>query len=89
VDIGSGIGRQICIAYAQAGCRAIVLADVNLEGVHETISLIRTRGYSAKTMALEANVADAISVRNLVAQTVKEFGSLDYGSSFELMRDCY
>ncbi|KAJ5548495.1 hypothetical protein N7513_005729 [Penicillium frequentans] len=86
---GSGIGRQICIAYAHAGCRAMALADVNLEGVNETISLIKARGYSTKTLALEANVADAISVKNMVAQTVKAFGSIDYGSFFDLMPGWY
>ncbi|KAJ5646571.1 hypothetical protein N7490_002943 [Penicillium lividum] len=78
---GSGIGRQICIAYAQAGCRAIALADVNIEGVNETISLIQAKGYGTKTVALEANVTDAISVKNMVAQTVKAFGSIDYAAN--------
>ncbi|KAJ5999342.1 hypothetical protein N7451_007152 [Penicillium sp. IBT 35674x] len=78
---GSGIGRQICIAYAQAGCSAIALADVNLEGVNETISLIKAKESNTKTLALETNVADATSVRNMVAQTVKAFGSIDYAAN--------
>ncbi|KAJ5664772.1 uncharacterized protein N7477_007220 [Penicillium maclennaniae] len=78
---GSGIGRQICLSYAQAGCKAIALADLNVKGVNETIALLKAEGYNVETLALETNVADPISVRNVVEQTVKAFGSLDYAAN--------
>lgn len=77
--LGSGIGRQICLAYAQAGCKAITLADIRIENAEETISIIETQGYKAQTLALKVDVTDASSVRSMVSETIKAFGSLDYG----------
>ncbi|OGE51916.1 hypothetical protein PENARI_c012G02378 [Penicillium arizonense] len=78
---GSGIGRELCLAYAQAGCRAIVLADIKIEGIDETISLIKARGYTVQTLALETNVTDVVSVKRMVSDTVSTFGSLDYAAN--------
>jgi len=77
--LGSGIGRQLSLAYARAGCQALSLADINIKGVLETIELIKSEVYNVKTLALEANTADVESVKKMVAQTVEAFGSLDYG----------
>ncbi|KAJ5481645.1 hypothetical protein N7475_000457 [Penicillium sp. IBT 31633x] len=78
---GSGIGRQLCIAYAQAGCRAIALADIKIEGINGTISLIQAQEYQVETLALETNVADVTSVRKMVSETVKAFGGIDYAAN--------
>ncbi|PWY72570.1 NAD(P)-binding protein [Aspergillus eucalypticola CBS 122712] len=78
---GSGIGRQLCLAYAQAGCRAIALADINIEGVNETISLIQAQGYPVETLALETDVTLVTSVQSMVSETVKSFGRIDYGNA--------
>ncbi|KAJ5433500.1 uncharacterized protein N7458_012656 [Penicillium daleae] len=78
---GSGIGRELCLAYAQAGCRAIALADIKIEGIDETISLIKARGYTVQTLALERNVTDVVSVKRMVSDTVSTFGSLDYAAN--------
>lgn len=80
---GSGIGRELCLAYAQAGCRAIALADIKIEGIDETISLIKARGYTVQTLALETNVTDVVSVKRMVSDTVSTFGNLDYGLSLK------
>lgn len=84
-NVGSGIGRQICIAYAQAGCRAIALADITIEGVNATISSIKAQGYEVQTLALKTNVTDVVSVRSMVLETTNTFGGIDYGMSFFLL----
>ncbi|KAF9886748.1 reductase [Aspergillus nanangensis] len=78
---GSGIGRQLCLAYAESGCRAIALADIKIEGVNETISLIQARGYHVRTLALETDVTKVTSVRRMVSETVKAFGRIDYAAN--------
>ncbi|KAJ5717727.1 hypothetical protein N7488_003373 [Penicillium malachiteum] len=78
---GSGIGRQLCLAYAQAGCKAIALADINIKGIQETISLIQAQEKDVQTLAIEVNVADATSVRNMISRTVESFGRLDYAAN--------
>jgi|SRR5882757_3726890 len=75
----SGIGRELALAYARAGCSGISLADLNTAGLQETVELIMREGYNTKTLAIETNTTDLESVRNLVSQTVKAFGRLDYG----------
>ncbi|KAJ5131994.1 hypothetical protein N7448_006152 [Penicillium atrosanguineum] len=78
---GSGIGRQLCLAYAQVGCRAIVLADIKIDGINETISLIKARGYATQTLGLETDVTDMVSVKHMVSETISAFGSLDYAAN--------
>jgi NAD(P)-dependent dehydrogenase (short-subunit alcohol dehydrogenase family) len=80
--VGSGIGRQICIAFAQAGCRAIALADITIEGMNATISSIKAQGCQVQTLALKTNVTDVVSVRSMVLETTKAFGGIDYGKFF-------
>lgn len=60
------------------------MADINVEGVQETISLIQAQGKDVQTLAIEVNVADATSVRNMVSKTVESFGRLDYGMFLKL-----
>lgn len=76
---GSGIGRQLCLAYARSGCKAIALADIRIEGVLETISLIEAEQSKAQTLAIEVNVANDSSVKNMVSRTIEAFGRIDYG----------
>jgi hypothetical protein len=43
--------------------------------------MIQAQGYKLQTLAIEANVTNAASVKRMVSETVKKFGSLDYGLS--------
>lgn len=76
---GSGIGRQLCIAYARAGCKAIALVDMDVNGIQETISLIKSYGVALPLLALEVDVTNIASVKNMVLETIKSFGRIDYG----------
>jgi NAD(P)-dependent dehydrogenase (short-subunit alcohol dehydrogenase family) len=71
---GSGIGRSTALLMAKEGAR-IMVSDINEEGGQETVKMIVDSGGEAAFV--KANVADAEEVKNLVAQTVQVFGSLD------------
>jgi NAD(P)-dependent dehydrogenase (short-subunit alcohol dehydrogenase family) len=65
---GSGIGQGICVAYARAGARVIVL-DVNPAGAQETVDLIAAAGGQASVMALD--VTDRAACKAVAAEIAK------------------
>ena len=44
---GSGIGRASALAFAREGARGVVVADIDPDGGHETVDLIRAAGADA------------------------------------------
>ncbi|KIX05582.1 uncharacterized protein Z518_06454 [Rhinocladiella mackenziei CBS 650.93] len=76
---GSGIGRAVALACAAGGCRAITVADKNLEGVQQTERLVKEIGNKVKILTLSIDVSEVKAVENTVLRTVEAFGSLDYG----------
>ena len=71
----SGIGRATAVAFAEAGARAVVVADVNIEGLEETAAMVRARG--AEALAIRTDVSRAEDVERTVADAVAAFGRLD------------
>jgi NAD(P)-dependent dehydrogenase (short-subunit alcohol dehydrogenase family) len=71
---GNGIGRAMALAFAAAGANVIV-SDVLVEDGKRTAAEITEAGGSALFVA--ADVADAQQAENLIAATVKRFGSID------------
>ncbi|MBI5119158.1 SDR family oxidoreductase [Candidatus Poribacteria bacterium] len=71
----SGIGRAISEELARRGA-TVVLSDVNAGLLEETTNSIAKAGHRAK--AATVNVTDHEAVKNLVDDTVKEYGRLDY-----------
>lgn len=69
----SGLGRATARAFAAEGAR-VWAADVNPDGIAETILAIRTSGGTADGGVCD--VADMKSVRESVEQAVKTFGGL-------------
>jgi NAD(P)-dependent dehydrogenase (short-subunit alcohol dehydrogenase family) len=67
---GSGIGRAAAIEFAREGAK-VVVADVNLAGARETVELIGQMG--GESHAVETDVANPESVRNLVRETLRVF----------------
>ena len=61
---GSGLGRAASIALAQYGAN-LVVADVNVDGLKDTIAAIEGQGYSAESA--EVDVTDTESVVALAA----------------------
>lgn len=71
---GRGIGAGIASDLASKGAK-LVLADVNVAAAEAVASAIRTEGGEAH--AVSADVADRMSVKALIAETVSRFGRLD------------
>ncbi|EQA96592.1 SDR family NAD(P)-dependent oxidoreductase [Sphingobium baderi] len=70
-----GIGRATAIRFAQAGANVMV-SDVNMEGLEETVSIIAGQGGAARLH--RADVSQEADVSALVEATVAAFGGLDW-----------
>ena len=71
----SGIGRALAEELAKRGCE-VVLADLQIELAEEVASEIRASGGKAK--AVKIDVTDFPAMEQLVQETVKRTGRLDY-----------
>ncbi|MBF0121538.1 MAG: SDR family oxidoreductase [Desulfobacterales bacterium] len=71
----SGIGRAFAIELAKRGAH-IIIADLQIELAQEVVSIISSKG--GKSEAIKIDVTDFPSVKNLVLETVKKNGRLDY-----------
>jgi NAD(P)-dependent dehydrogenase (short-subunit alcohol dehydrogenase family) len=70
----SGIGRASALAFAREGAK-VVVADVSVEGSHETVRMIKAGGGEA--LFVKADVAQAAEVKGLINQAVTTYGRLD------------
>lgn len=71
---GSGIGRAVALAMAEAGA-SVVAADLNQSAAEETAALCQERG-AAATSCL-ADVSDPDSVLAMVDSTISSFERVD------------
>jgi len=71
---GSGLGRAIASAMAEAGAR-VMCTDINANTVMETEENLKAAGY--KTLSLKIDVSKEKEVEEMIKRTVKEWGSLD------------
>lgn len=71
---GSGIGRAAALALATGGA-AVVPADLDEAGAHETGALVEAAGGQA--LPVRVDVTDAASCRAAVDAAVARFGGLD------------
>ncbi len=76
---GSGIGREVALAFARAGAR-VVVADVNAEGGEQTVAQVHadTGGGCGEPRALfvRMDVGDPADHEEAVALAVERFGAL-------------
>lgn len=70
----SGIGKSLCERFAKEGAKAVIVSDINQEGINATVADI-----SANTQALgiKTDVANEEDVSALVNKTLAEFGQID------------
>ena len=71
---GSGIGRATALVLAQGGAD-VVVTDINLTGAQEVAQKIFRLG--RKTLALQVDVTQLVSVEAAVVQTKQELGRVD------------
>ena len=72
---GGGIGQVYAEALAREGA-TVVVADINLEGAQKVADGIKGEGGNA--LAVRVDVSDPESAREMAAQTLSEFGGIDY-----------
>jgi glucose 1-dehydrogenase len=70
-----GMGRAIAAAFGAAGA-SVVVSDIATEAGEEAAEQVRAGGAPAEFV--QADVADAASVKALVDRTVSAFGGLDH-----------
>ena len=70
----SGIGAASAIQLAKQGAK-IVLADLNEEGLNETLNAIKNDGGQA--IAVKTNVTIEKDVQNLMDEAIEAFGSIN------------
>ena len=71
---GSGVGRASALRFAEEGA-SVVCADIDLDRVKETVSLIEAADGTA--VAERCDVSQDADVASLVATAVNRFGRLD------------
>lgn len=71
---GSGIGREMSIAFAREGAK-IVVADISPDGGNETVRQVREAGGEA--VFVHADVTNNDHIAHLVSSALDRFGSID------------
>jgi NAD(P)-dependent dehydrogenase (short-subunit alcohol dehydrogenase family) len=71
---GTGIGKAISLELANEGA-AVVIAARNLSRLEQAAKDIKSRG--GKARAIQADISDHEQVRQMVAQTIEDFGQID------------
>ncbi len=69
-----GIGRAICLRYAEEGA-AVVVADVKIEIAQQVAEEIKQAG--GKAVAVQVDVRQQDQVQQMVDTAVEQFGGLD------------
>lgn len=70
----SGIGKALCQRFADEGAAAVVVADINQQGIDSVAQSIRDR---TKTLAIKTDVSNEADIQALVSQTLASFGRID------------
>jgi len=70
---GAGTGRATALAFAEAGAR-VVITDINDDGGQETLALMRAQG--GEGLYVNADMAVAADIQNVMEQTCVAFGGL-------------
>jgi NAD(P)-dependent dehydrogenase (short-subunit alcohol dehydrogenase family) len=71
---GTGIGRAISFLFAREGAK-VAVTDIDVGAAEATVAEIVETGGSA--LAIEADVAEAVGVENMMRATVTTYGHLD------------
>ncbi|MBT8147470.1 MAG: SDR family oxidoreductase [Gammaproteobacteria bacterium] len=70
----SGIGKALCQRFAAEGARAIVVSDINSEGVEQVAAEIAAK---TESLPVVTNVGEEDQVNALVEASLTKFGQID------------
>jgi 3-oxoacyl-[acyl-carrier protein] reductase len=71
---GSGIGREICLAFAREGAH-VAVNDLKPAGIKDTIAAMGEAG--ARALEVPADVADSAEVASMFAAVARRYPTLD------------
>ena len=71
----SGIGKATALAFAEEGAK-VVIAGRRIKAGNQTVNLIKKAG--SQGIFIPTDITQETEVKNLISQTVKIFGHLDY-----------
>lgn len=71
---GSGMGQQLAILLAKAGCH-LSISDVNEKGLAETVELVKP--YNVRVTSKKVNVANRDEVKAWADETAQNHGSIN------------
>jgi NAD(P)-dependent dehydrogenase (short-subunit alcohol dehydrogenase family) len=71
---GSGIGKEIALAFASQGA-SVIVASRTLSKLEETA--IEIRGKGGKSMPVQTDITDEKQVRQMVDQTINKYKKID------------
>lgn len=70
----SGIGKSLCERFTKEGASAVVVSDVNQQGIDATVADIAA---DTQALGIRTDVGKEEEVSELVAQTLDQFGRID------------
>ena len=70
----SGIGRATALTFARESAK-LIIADMNEDGGHQTVHMIREDGGEA--IFVQVDVSQATAVEALISKAVETYGRLD------------
>ena len=71
----SGIGRSLCLAFAEHEAAGVVVADVDAPGAADVAAQVISRG--GRALAVRADLTREGDVRALVSQAIEAYGRID------------
>ena len=71
----SGIGRAVSVAYAKEGCNVVIVYNIADDDANTTKKAIES--YQGKALLIKGDIGDSNFCKQVVEQTIKEFGALD------------
>jgi len=69
----SGIGKACALAFSRSGATVTIVADINQEGLDQTVSEMAGQGLS-----IRLDVSKPDQVEKMVNEVVKKYGRIDY-----------
>ena len=70
----SGIGKSLSERFAAEGAAAVVVADINQEGVESVTKQLDSK---TEALAVECDVTSEDAIKNLVSESLDRFGRID------------